>query len=192
MRNRRNRPAGNAVEEQSQSPTVRMSRRHIMGVAAALPLMPRRSRLGELPEDLMSDRAIRQPMFSPAIRDFAPGQAPVIGPPSSNMPSAAPWMNPYKFVTYPLAATSAGAQKIVTANLRRTYLLIQNKDAAEVYANFGTNPTVDNSFTISGGGSLEFIGGSDGGAFCPVEDVYILGSAVDQIVVAGEGYRLTY
>jgi len=146
--------------------------------------------LGELPEDLLNDRAIRPPVFSPMVRDFAPGNVPTIGPAPSNMPGQGVWMNPYKFVTYPLNATNTGALKIVTANQRRTYLLLQNKSAGAVFVNFGTNPTPVNSFTVAAGGSLEFIGGADGGAFCPLEDVYVLGTAAVQVVVAGEGYRL--
>lgn len=177
MRRRSLMAAGNAVDEQRMT-AVQGARRRYLGT------------MGELPEDIMNDRAIRGPMFGPSIRDFAPGYAPVIGPTPSNMPGTSAWLNPYKFVTYPLLASSAGALKIVTANLRRAYLLVQNKDVAEIYINFGTNPTIANSFTIAGGGAQEFVGGSDGGAFCPQEDVYVLGSTAAQIVVAGEGYRL--
>jgi hypothetical protein len=113
----------------------------------------------------------------------------VIGPTNqSNVPTinTTGYVNPYKYAPYPFLAQLA-PQKIITANMRRVYLLIQNKSAGNVFVNFGTTPSAFNSFTLVPGASIEFVGGATGGAFCPSDDVYALGAAANLSCMASEG-----
>jgi hypothetical protein len=151
--------------------------------------MEERGDLGELPEDLMSERAIRDPILSPLISHFTPGQT--IGPVGApqNFPvfgTETGFVNRYKYAPYPFLAQLA-AQKIITANNRRVYLLIQNKSTGSMFVNFGTIASAFNSFTLVAGASIEFIGGEKGGAFCPADDVYVLGTVANQSGMASEG-----
>jgi len=142
-------------------------------------------RLGELPEDFLSERALREPMVGPVQHLRR-----IIGAAPTNIPGNFPgqYLNRNKFATYPFTAELAAA-KIVTANIRRVYLLVQNNSATEMFVNFGSNPTLTNAFIIPGGGSQEFIGANtgEGGGFCPWDDVYILGDVGGQAGIAGEG-----
>lgn len=153
-----------------------------------------RQALGELPEDLMSDRAIRPPMVSPIITDFAPGtlpgggtRAPIIGPTRAG----GGWANNYKSVPYAYVSSAAGeGVRLMTANSRRAYLLIQNRSGGPVYIGYGYVPTTLNGIELTAGGSQEFAGGAPSGAFTPPEDIFILSSAAGQTVIAMEGYYL--
>lgn len=148
-----------------------------------------RQALGELPEDIMSDRALRPPMVSPMITDFAPGTVPTrtVGP----MAAGGGWKNHYKTVPYAYVSAAAGeGVRIMTANSRRSYLLIQNRSGGPIYIGYGYVPTILNGIEITSGGNQEFAGGAPSGAFCPAEDVFILSSAAAQVVIAIEGYYM--
>jgi hypothetical protein len=144
--------------------------------------------LGELPEDFLSERSLREPIMSPMIREFAPGTSPLVGPdPSLPIPVAA---NNYKSAMYPFLSALAST-KVVPANPYRAFLLIQNNDAVNaVFVNFGADASLTNALRIVANGNLAFAGGSKGGSFCPLEDVYIIGAAAGSPCIVMEG--LTY
>ena len=97
------------------------------------------------------------------------------------------WENRYTASLYPFL-TEATAQQIIPANARRAYLLVQNKDPAnDLLVNFGQKPTAFNSVIIEPRGNYEFVGGSFGGAFVPMDSVWVLGGAVSMNGVLVEG-----
>lgn len=97
------------------------------------------------------------------------------------------WENRYTASLYPFV-TVATAQQIVPANARRAYLLVQNKDGAtDMFINFGQKPSAFTSVIIIPGGNYEFVGGSFGGAFVPMDSVWIIGGAVGLEGVLVEG-----
>jgi hypothetical protein len=78
--------------------------------------------------------------------------------------------------------------QIVPANPLRVYVLVQNKNAAnDMFINFGSKATEYNGIIIIPRGNYELIGGAEGGAFCPVDSVHILGAAagMDGVLVEG-------
>jgi hypothetical protein len=126
----------------------------------------RRNQLGDLPYD----------------RDH-------IGP--MNRPSAAlqpgEWENRDTASLYPFTVGLAAIQ-VVPANSRRTYVLVQNKDAAsDMLLSFGQKPTTFSSVIIIPRGNYELVGGSFGGAFVPSNSVWVLGTAaaMDGVLVEG-------
>lgn len=148
--------------------------------------------LGEVPEDLMSERALRYPVISPAIREFAPGTSPLVGAPSQPYATS-----PFKSAQYAFVASTA-SQKVIPANPFRAFLLIQNNDgnANAIYVGFGGDATTTAGIKIIDGGNLSFGGGSmsknmGSQPYCPTEDVYILGVASSACVVM-EGIALPY
>ena len=97
------------------------------------------------------------------------------------------WANRYTASLYPFV-TEATAQQIIPANARRAYLLVQNKDgASDMFINFGQKASVFASVIIIPGGNFEFVGGSFGGAFVPMDSVWVLGGAVSMNGVLVEG-----
>ncbi len=147
--------------------------------------------LGELTEELLSERAIREPILSPMIREFAPGTSPLFGP-DPRIPAPVP-SNNYKSAMYPFVSQLAST-KVVPANPYRAFLLIQNNDVAAnfIFVNFGADASLTNALRIAGnGGNLVFSGGAKGGSFCPLEDVYIVGLAAGSPCVVMEGLSYT-
>jgi hypothetical protein len=97
------------------------------------------------------------------------------------------WENRYTASLYPFVTTAA-AELIVPANARRAYLLVQNKDGIDdMLINFGQKATAFSSVIIIPGGNYEFVGGSFGGAFVPMDSVWVLGGAVGMDGVLVEG-----
>lgn len=123
--------------------------------------------LGELPEDLLET--------GPPILD--PGGA-----------QYGDWLNPYTALSYAFIIGDGETIKVLPANRRRTYLLIQNKNTAAImFFDFGKNAST-NSPEINGKGNYEAIGGSGAGtAFCPRDDVYVRGSIANHTGVIIEG-----
>lgn len=99
------------------------------------------------------------------------------------------YINPYTAAQYSFNAGLV-ATRIVAANMRRTYLLLQNLEAAggnPIYVGVGVEPTIANGFLIApDGGFIEFIGGAGGGGYCPRSDIYVI-STGPAIGVALEG-----
>jgi len=100
------------------------------------------------------------------------------------------YVNPYTSAQFSFNA-SLVATRVVTANMRRTYLLIQNLEAAggnPIYVGVGVEPSIGNGFVIApDGGYIEFIGGADGGGFCPRSDIYVvsIGAAIGVVLEGG-------
>jgi hypothetical protein len=148
--------------------------------------------LGEVPEDLMSERALRYPVISPAIREFAPGTSPLVGAP------AQPYgVSPFKSAQYAFVASTA-SQKVIPANPYRVFVLIQNNDGSgnAIFVGFGGDATAISGLKVIDGGNISFSGGSQPHnfgtqPFCPTEDIYILGLAASACVVM-EGIALPY
>jgi len=99
------------------------------------------------------------------------------------------WINRYTQSNFPFT-TDGTSQRIIPSNPLRTYLLIQNKSAADMFVNFGQNATTYTGVLIIAGGNYELIGGATGGAHCPADDVYVLGSAAALEGVITEGVMM--
>jgi len=106
----------------------------------------------------------------------------VIGAPS-RIPG---WQNPFTQVVIAFSVDTTSI-RILPANFKRTYLLIQNKSADVIYVNFGQNATVLGGVLISAGGAYELIGGAVGGSHVPADDIYIIGGSVGLLGVVVEG-----
>lgn len=145
--------------------------------------------LGELPEDVMSERLLRDPVFSPRI-GYVPGKGNVIVPPN-NTGTGAPFNPRYKSSVVPFV-TAAVSAKALPANASRAFLLVQNNDGGgnAIFVNLGADATAANAIKVIDGGNLFFEGGNEGGAFVPQEDVYIVGAVAGSAVIVMEG--LTY
>ena len=127
--------------------------------------------LGELPRPLSEERSHGKMILNPGSMFMTD------------------WINRNTLSLFPFTIGLA-ALRILPANPLRTYLLLQNKQAAglgDLLINFGQNPTTFASVVIVPGGHLIFEGGATGGAFSPQDDIYILGSVAGVSGVAGEG-----
>lgn len=98
----------------------------------------------------------------------------------------APWRNRYTQSNTPFIAGTTST-RVLPANSRRAYLIIQNKSVDVMYVNFGQLADIYNGIQISAGGAYEWIGGGEGGSFVPGDDIYILGGSADLPGVASEG-----
>jgi hypothetical protein len=98
----------------------------------------------------------------------------------------ADWVNRYTLSLFPFTA-GLTALRILPANPMRTYLLIQNTSASNMFVNFGQNATPIAGIRIIPGGNYEQLGGAPAGAFIAPDDVYILGAAASLSGVIAEG-----
>lgn len=115
-----------------------------------------------------------------------PGPSAMARPPR---PGAAGWSNPYTATNFPFVIGTESMQ-IVPANPLRTYLLIQNKDAgSDMFINFGQKANSFNGVIIVPRGNYEFVGGSQGGPFCPNDSVWVIGTAAVMQGVLVEGVK---
>ena len=96
------------------------------------------------------------------------------------------YSNPYTQVNIPFV-TDGTSQRVLPANPRRTYLIVQNKGADFIYVNFSQAATTDNGLRIIAGGNYEIIGGEDGGSHVPRDDVFVLGAVAGLNCVVSEG-----
>lgn len=141
--------------------------------------------VGELPEDVMSERLLRDPVLSPRV-GYVPGKGSIIVPPN-NAGTGAPFSPRYKSSITPFVAAAA-SQKVLNANSARAYFLVQNNDgASDIFVNFGADASATNAIKVIAGGNLLFDGGGEGGSFVPQEDVYIIGAAGGEACVVMEG-----
>lgn len=128
--------------------------------------------LGDLPESLKRERA--------------PGQ---LFDPGAYM--ALEWINRYKTTNFGIIIAAAGdSQTILQDNQLRTYLLVQNQDAAaDLQLSFSTDaaPGGLGSVVIIAGGNYELIGGQQGGAFCPKQSVNVRSTVAGQQICVVEG-----
>lgn len=93
------------------------------------------------------------------------------------------WVNRYKTSNFGFIVGAAGAQ-LLQGNKLRTYLLVQNKDAAtDLFLSFGTEANAFNGIIVIPRGNYEIIGGEDGGAHIPQESVNAFATANVNIVV---------
>jgi hypothetical protein len=81
-----------------------------------------------------------------------------------------PWLNKGTQSNTPFSVDTLSI-RILPANPRRRYLIIQNKSADVMYINFGQLADIYNGIQISAGGAYELIGGGPGGSFVPSDDV---------------------
>ena len=87
------------------------------------------------------------------------------------------WINEYTTI---ITAGTIGttSQRVIPANPIRTYLLVQNKSAAsDIYINFGNSADSFNGIIIIPRGNYEFVGGANGGPFCPSDSIHLQGAA---------------
>jgi len=97
------------------------------------------------------------------------------------------WLNKSTASNFPFRVGTT-ARQIVPANPLRVYLLVQNKDAgSDMFINFGQKADTFNGLVIIPRGNIELIGGAEGGAFCPMDSIWILGAAADLEGVLTEG-----
>ena len=130
----------------------------------------RRGHLGDLPYPLKQERK----------------GGPEIDPGAGLIPE---WVNNYTASIFPFTLTTANqSEQIIPANPMRTYVLIQNKDAAaDMFVNFGNNATAYVGVIIIPRGNYEFIGGANGGPFCPSDSINVMSATagVEGVVVEG-------
>ena len=132
--------------------------------------MPRYRRglpLGDLPETLGYERRGGQ-MFDPSAG------------------LKLDWSNRYKTLQFGFQAGPASAA-VLQGNFLRTYLMIQNKDAAvDLFVAFGTEASAFNGGLIIPLGNAELIGGEMGGCFCPPETVNVFAaSTINSLIIEG-------
>lgn len=97
------------------------------------------------------------------------------------------WKNKFTASNYPFVI-GVTSEIIVPANPRRAYVLVQNKSATDdMFINFGQKATTFNGVIIIPRGNYEFVGGSFGGAFCPADSVWLLGTVAGMNGVLVEG-----
>lgn len=114
--------------------------------------LPRPRQLAELPETLLRERR-PGPMFDPSTG------------------LALDWQNRYKTLQYGFQV-GTDEKILLNADYLRTYLYIGNKDAAlDVFIGINTSAAGINGALIIPRGFAEFIGGQDGGSYCPRETI---------------------
>lgn len=97
------------------------------------------------------------------------------------------WINNFTTANYPFVI-GLTSEQVIPANPLRSYLLVQNKNAAsDMFINFGQKATAFNGVIIIPRGNYEFIGGAVGGSFVPSDSVWILGAAAGLNGVLVEG-----
>lgn len=129
--------------------------------------------LSDLPEDLKRERRAGQGFD-----------------PSAGL--ALDWLNRYKTTNF---GTLIGitSTTILQNNGLRTYLLIQNKDAAaDLFLTFTTDASSFGGILIIPRGNYELIGGEKGGSFVPSDSVNLVGAAANMNVVVVEGTLLPF
>ncbi len=98
---------------------------------------------------------------------------PTIDPGAGLIPE---WINNYTQSNFPFTLAVAGvSEQIIPANPLRSYVLIQNKDAAaDMFISFGNSATAYNGIIIIPRGNYELIGGANGGSYCPNDSVHLM------------------
>lgn len=97
------------------------------------------------------------------------------------------WANPYKATLYPVTADIALSSQALQANLRRSYLLIQNKGPGNLFVNFSQAADAINSITLVPTQVYELIGGAEGGGFVMRDSVWVLTDVAGTTAVIIEG-----
>lgn len=129
--------------------------------------------LGELSPDLLRERSVA------GKRIHSPGER-----------TGFEWINNYSQSNYPFVIGIASEQ-IIPANPLRSYVLIQNKNAAsDMFINFGSAANAFNGIIIVPRGNYELIGGAVGGSYCPRDSINILGAVAGMQGVITEGVLL--
>lgn len=98
----------------------------------------------------------------------------------------ADWVNRYTLSLFPFSAGLTSV-RVLPANPMRTYLIIQNTSASNMFVNFGQNATLIAGLRIIPGGNYEQLGGAPAGSFITPDDIYILGAAAGLSGVIAEG-----
>ena len=98
----------------------------------------------------------------------------------------ADWVNRYTLSLFPFTAGITSV-RILPANPMRTYLIVQNTSASNMFINFGQNATLIAGLRIVPGGNYEQLGGAPAGSFITPDDIYILGAAAGLSGVVAEG-----
>jgi hypothetical protein len=111
------------------------------------------------------------------------------------------WINPYSFTlyTYPLSTTQP--TRVIPANLRRAYLIMQNQGPGNAFVNFGQDVTAASATANSnglqliqtqfyeqiGGGGLDAGGNSRAVCFVSPDYVSIITDTAGTTMLIGEG-----
>ncbi len=102
-------------------------------------------------------------------------------------PKRGRWFNPYHAVVMPFTI-SLESERIISGNVHRAYVLIQNLDATEdMWVNFGNPAVAGSSVLLIPLGNYEFIGGAMGGPFSPADSVHVVGTTAEQRGVIVQG-----
>ena len=129
--------------------------------------------LGDLPEDIGRERRAKQ------------GFDPQAG-------LALDWTNRYKTTNFG-TVIGVASQTILQNNGLRTYLLVQNKDAAsDLFLTFTTDASSFAGILIIPRGNYELVGGEAGGSFVPSDSVNLVGAAANMNVVVVEGTLMPF
>lgn len=97
------------------------------------------------------------------------------------------WTNPYRLSIYPFTPDTAVSQQVLGGNMRRAYLVIQNKGPGNLFVNFGQAADALNSITLVPTQQWEIIGGQEGGSFIPRDSIYVLTDTLGTTGVMAEG-----
>lgn len=100
------------------------------------------------------------------------------------------WENPYRTAVYAITPPAVASQLMVQANRRRAYLVIQNKGPGNLFVNFSMAADAVNGVGLVPGQAWEIIGGAEGGAFVPVDSIYMLTDLAGTTAVVVEGIAL--
>jgi hypothetical protein len=105
-----------------------------------------------------------------------------VGPTPKDVKSRIPVVPETTTFTNTGFVVQTASQLLTTGNPFRSYLLIQNKSASNIFVSFGKSADTFNGVLIEAGGNYEpFI--------VPVNDVYVIGSAVNLSIMIVEGVK---
>ena len=111
------------------------------------------------------------------------------------------WVNPYVFTLYSFPVITTAPTRVVPANLRRAYLIMQNQGPGNVFVNFGQDVNAASVAANSngleliqtqfyeqiGGGGLDGYGNSRPGCFVSPDYVSVITDTAGTSMLIGEG-----
>lgn len=146
---------------------------------------------------VMQAIALAAPFTAPATAlEIAQG-SPYLGNPAAEAISRRPvtadfsnvlWENPYKSILYPFTPDTVVSTQALAGNIRRCYLLIQNKGPGNLFVNFGAAADQLNSVMLVPGQVYELIGGLEGGAYVMRDSVWVLTDLLGTVGVVIDGF----
>lgn len=100
------------------------------------------------------------------------------------------WQNQSKATLLPFTPDTSVSTQALQANLRRTYLLLQNKGPGNLFVNFGQSADALNSITLVPNQAYELIGGGEGGAYVMRDSIWVLTDVAGTTGIVIEGVNV--